>query len=98
MLLRSLVLASVLGCSATQNNFEAPSRASGDTRITVASTASPDLPIPADYVDTPNGYFHHSCVVEVGEGETVVPGEFIKGQDGSIKTLPPCPYPILNRH
>jgi hypothetical protein len=58
--------------------------------------AMPDVPadVRDNYVMTPNGYFHPSCVREVKKGETLMADRHaIQHVDGSIEILPVCPYP-----
>jgi hypothetical protein len=50
--------------------------------------------VPPDYVITPFGYFHPSCVRLVNEGETVLQDERIRHADGSVDPIAPvCNYP-----
>jgi len=49
--------------------------------------------IPADYVATPKGYFHPSCIVHVKPSERVVKGGFIETSDGRKRKAPSCSYP-----
>ena len=46
-----------------------------------------------DYVITPAGYFHRSCVYEVGEEATVLEDGRVQVDDGRILTIPPCKFP-----
>ncbi len=58
--------------------------------------AGPNRPpqVPENYVVTPFGYFHPSCVVHLAEGEELLEGgERIQRADGSIYTVPVCEYP-----
>jgi len=49
--------------------------------------------VPADYVPTPNGWFHPSCVVEVRDGERVQPDGAVARADGSIsRAAAPCAH------
>ena len=50
--------------------------------------------VPADYVITPFGYFHPSCVVHLAEGEeSLEGGHAIQRQDGTVYRVPTCQYP-----
>lgn len=93
-----LALAGVLfGCS-SRSSSEIAVHPRG-SRVTVAEGQHvADLPIPADYVQTPNGFFHKSCVIQVESDETVIPGEVIKGPNGAVKAIEPCHYPPMNEH
>jgi hypothetical protein len=58
--------------------------------------AGPNRPIgvPDDYVITPSGYFHASCVREVEEGGTLLEnGPAIRHANGTIEKVPVCQYP-----
>ena len=59
---------------------------------TARSTRPPE--VPAEYVITPYGYFHPSCVRHVSEGETVLADGRIQHTDGSVDaTTPICYFP-----
>jgi len=50
--------------------------------------------VPGDYVITPFGYFHPSCVREIREGETLLADGRIRYQDGMEEANTPyCNYP-----
>ncbi len=53
--------------------------------------------VPADYVATPNGYFHPSCVNEVAAGEVLTSGGRVRRSDGRYRTLAPCRYPHFSK-
>lgn len=58
--------------------------------------AGPNRPasVPSDYVITPFGYFHPSCVREVREGETVLADGRIRFKDGTEEAnIPSCNFP-----
>lgn len=74
--------------------------------VSAQAPASPDDPILAglapevrkDYVVTPAGLFHRSCVLQVENGETVEEGG-VRRKDGSFKPIEPCKYPSFRlRH
>jgi len=67
-------------------------------KVPALTSQEVDLPIPANYVRTPNGYFHPSCVVQVEDDEVLFPGEKIRRPDGSDRTIAPCAYPALDLH
>jgi hypothetical protein len=52
-----------------------------------------DAGVPDDYVATPEGYFHPSCVVRVAAGERVAEGGKIMRHDGTERIVPGCGYP-----
>jgi hypothetical protein len=68
---------------------------SQDRSPTNVSRDDPTLPsnVPDGYVITPNGYFHPSCVHEVGRDEIVNLDGSITRTDGTIKMEAPCKYP-----
>ena len=50
--------------------------------------------VPGDYVLTHNGFFHPSCVVTIGSGETVGADRVIRGPGGAEHArFAPCAYP-----
>jgi hypothetical protein len=57
--------------------------------------AGPNRPddVPADYVITPFGYFHPSCVLQLGKGEYLDHQNVLHRADGSETQVAPCPYP-----
>jgi hypothetical protein len=57
--------------------------------------AGPNRPsgVPADYVITPFGYFHPSCVLQLKKGESFQPDGVLRHADGSTETVAPCRYP-----
>jgi hypothetical protein len=71
----------------------------GVTAIPLAQAqrlAGSDRPttVPADYVVTPFGYFHPSCVRAVADGETVLADGRLQHTDGTVDaTAPACGYP-----
>lgn len=66
--------------------------------LTAAQTLAPAGPkrpatVPADYVITPFGYFHPSCVVHLGNGDVVRQDEnAIQHADGIYENIPKCAY------
>lgn len=68
----------------------------GMTAAQSLSPAGPNRPVtvPADYVVTPFGYFHPSCVVHLGKGDVEREDESaIQHADGSYESVAPCAYP-----
>jgi hypothetical protein len=57
----------------------------------------PALAPRADYVRTPVGWYHGSCVHEIPSGASVLPGNVIKRPDGSTYQIPTCQHPPLRR-
>lgn len=50
--------------------------------------------VPDDYVATPFGWFHPSCVRAVASGDTVLPDGRVKHADGTVSVAAPrCTYP-----
>lgn len=50
--------------------------------------------VPSDYVITPFGYFHPSCVREIKDGETLLADGRIRFEDETEETSPPfCSFP-----
>lgn len=63
------------------------------------TTAGANRPasVPADFVITPYGYFHPSCVMHLAKGDVVLKDEkAIKHADGSFDNIQACAYPTFN--
>jgi hypothetical protein len=48
--------------------------------------------VPADFVITPFGYFHPSCVHALAEGQTLLPDGSVRLADGSLQAKKACNY------
>ena len=59
----------------------------------VASVPRVPASVPRDYVVTPNGFFHPSCVHRIGSDETLMRGGRVVNVDGSERRVEPCAYP-----
>jgi hypothetical protein len=59
----------------------------------VRTLPHPPANVPGDYVVTPNGYFHPSCVQRVDADEQLRPGAMLVRKDGTRRTVAPCAYP-----
>ena len=64
----------------------------------VGLNASADRPaaVPLDFVPTPNGWFHPSCIIEVREDE-VVRDRRIERADGTKRDIARCKHPHYDR-
>ncbi|MBS0432614.1 MAG: hypothetical protein JSS21_09465 [Proteobacteria bacterium] len=49
--------------------------------------------VPSDYVVTPNGYFHPSCVGSLAAGESLDAGGNVLQANGQVRKIAPCAYP-----
>jgi hypothetical protein len=79
------VIASLLLVVLSQRAF---AEATGDPR----PSPSRPLSVPGNFVVTPMGYFHPSCVVSLAAGEKLV-GDLVQHRDGSQRAIIPCNYP-----
>jgi hypothetical protein len=67
--------------------------------VTAAQSLTPARPnrpatVPTDYVVTPFGYFHPSCVVHLAKGDVEREDEnAVQHADGSYDNVSPCAYP-----
>jgi hypothetical protein len=59
---------------------------------TLVGTSAP-ANVPREYVVTPNGYFHPSCVQRLGNDETLRRDVGIVSANGSLRAVPRCAYP-----
>src|SRR5947208_1707077 len=95
-LLASLALSFVAGLAAA-NTFAAA--AESDVSVAPGAVAvradDPTKPavVPNDYVITPFGYFHPSCVQSVGTSEKLHSDGRIMRADGTARTVAACAYP-----
>lgn len=67
----------------------------GLTAAPALPTAGPGRPaaVPADYVITPFGYFHRSCVMNLGNGDEVRQDEnSVRRSNGTYDRIPLCGY------
>jgi hypothetical protein len=87
-----LVAALALAAATTgQAQPQPPSRSQDDTVLfepQLDTTKPPAL----NYVLTPAGWYHESCVYEVADSDWVEETA-IHHTDGSVQTVPSCPYP-----
>jgi len=50
--------------------------------------------VPANYLITPSGYFHPSCVRHLAKGEILLAeGRVLQRVDGTLENIPACEYP-----
>ncbi len=93
-----LAAASLMACSAAgDDGADTPSeeaQAASASAITIG--AHRPASVPADYVVTPVGYLHPSCIVGMSENETLGKGKITK-KDGSSRAIPKCSYPRFDR-
>lgn len=53
--------------------------------------------VPAEFVLTPSGYFHPSCINQLAKGDVLrVDEQGIERSDGSFESIPTCEYPHYN--
>lgn len=71
-----------------------PAEAAGGADPLEAGSSGPVRPptVPGDFVTTPHGYFHRSCVVEVAEGEAVRAGGTLLRADGETRAISGCKH------
>ncbi len=71
----------------------------GLTAAQALTPAGPRRPasVPADYVITPFGYFHASCVKQLAKGDAVrQDANAVQHADGSFEDVRPCAHPQFN--
>jgi hypothetical protein len=85
------VLAILSMFSASLSGQAAAPALAGD--VAAAKTSRP-AQVPEDFVITPFGYFHPSCVLEIEEGEKLLADGRVKHVDGAVDANgPACSYP-----
>jgi hypothetical protein len=71
------------------------------TQAVTAAVARPGngrpASVPDDYVVTPGGYFHPSCVIEVGDGERITGLGQIERSDGRRRSFSKCQHPRFDK-
>jgi len=76
--------------------------AAGATSLTTVASVPPErrpAGVPADYVVTPNGLFHPSCVVKVEQDQRLSAGGAVLRADGSVvQPAGACAYPRFVIH
>ena len=65
------------------------------SRLTTASAHRP-ASVPADYVVTPFGYFHPSCVQEIKPGEKLLADGRVQAENGGVRPGANCRHPRYN--
>src|SRR5579885_1315552 len=85
--------ASAIGCG------EAPAGGDREVAIGAAAAESAGRPagVPDDYVATPHGWRHRSCVIQLEADETLGQHELHR-RDGSRRGFAPCLYPAYDRY
>ena len=91
-LLAASALACVLGLAAMSQVSVASARDVTLGQPTALSSKAPRN-VPADYVVTPNGYFHPSCVGSLAAGESLDADGNVLAANGQVRKLAPCAYP-----
>lgn len=66
------------------------------TRVSDLQTAARPAHVPLDYVVTPNGYFHASCVKQLTAGDAVEADGSVLHRDGSRAAVAACAYPSFS--
>jgi hypothetical protein len=79
------------GCGAGEDD---PAAAGGAAPLD--GSARPSA-VPEDFVATPHGWFHASCVVEVEEGETVGEDGALLRADGTARKVGACQHPRYDK-
>jgi len=66
------------------------------TRVASMPDAVRPASVPGDYVITPNGYFHPSCVVHLDEDDEITAGGDVLRPDGRSRKVGACAYPSFD--
>ncbi len=88
-ILFQLLAVSLLVTSACDQRTEAPSAPFDAPHSLAAMSSPPD----SEYVATPAGWYHRSCVHEIPNGAHVGPSGLVTRPDGSIFQIPKCLHP-----
>jgi hypothetical protein len=87
MLFRLSALGIVLSIAACSEPGSAPDAVESELR----QVSTP----PADYVTTPAGLYHRSCVHEVAPGAVIERGGVVRRPDRTTYRVPDCAYPVI---
>lgn len=85
--------AALVGCSADATDG---SGGAGDPDTATTSASEEALAAVAqdpDFVQTPAGFYHRSCVHDIGDDATVDENDNVTKADGTRYKLPPCAHP-----
>jgi hypothetical protein len=82
----------MVGCTPDEGGDDPVTAAEQPIDVTVPRPPG----VPVDFVPTPNGWRHRSCVISVGEGESVQ-ADHVLGADGRRRPFAPCGYPAFDR-
>lgn len=66
------------------------------TRVADLAAEARPAGVPLDYVATPAGYFHPSCVVQLEDGERITAGGDVRRLDQSVRKVPACTQPSFD--
>ena len=91
-----LSLAGALGCSGgvAAEGLPSPVTAALLQRVTqtAGNLAAKPASVPNDFIVTPHGYFHPSCVTELNESESVGDDGVIRHLNGTSRAAPRCAH------
>jgi hypothetical protein len=90
LFLLSALLVTLLALEFTGSALWAQERSVSVSRPAVASRPSG---VPPEFIITPFGYFHPSCVLQLNKGESVDDSGLLHRTDGTTKQVGPCLYP-----
>ena len=90
-------LVPVLACSALAAGCGGGGSGAGPEADADAVQADRPTSVPADYVVTPQGYFHPSCVVEIQDRERLRWDGDVEAEDGSSRAVAPCGQASFDR-
>lgn len=68
------------------------------TRVSALAIGVVPQSVPGNYVVTPNGYFHPSCVHEVEQGAHLLADGGVQHANGVVTQQGLCAYPHFSRH
>jgi hypothetical protein len=94
--LAALALPGVVHSDDRQHAREIPAREMAPTAVRADDETLPGT-VPRDYVITPSGYMHPSCVHHIESDETVLQDGTVRKADGSSRKVQPCGYARFDR-
>ncbi|HTP29002.1 MAG TPA: hypothetical protein VMK12_25495 [Anaeromyxobacteraceae bacterium] len=92
--------AALIGCGGAEDDPVTSIAPSSEAIEAEAPNLRANTPasVPVNYIATPHGYFHPSCVLELGDDEWIGNDGDVARIDGNKRAIGACRHPRYNRH
>lgn len=91
--LRHLLIAALAGVVGIASAVHAAPPAAAPTSVGQMPPAGRPAGVPLDYLVTPNGFFHPSCVIALAEADVLRADGSVRRADGRIEPATACAHP-----